>query len=205
MGGNMILFFNKVIGSIIQIVLFGMIPFVWWLVTARKKQKFTQWMGMTKIEGDRDTLRIMILGTMVFLVLGALTLYMLRDIKIATSEFEGLGIQAIPAIIVYAVFHTAFPEELLFRGFLLKRLKNKMGFHLANFIQAFIFGLLHGIMLFGLIHLMEVILIITFTGVIGWFMGYINEKKSSGSILPGWMIHTVSNLFSGICAAFSII
>ena len=49
------------------------------------------------------------------------------------------------------------------------------------------------------------ILIITFTGVIGWFMGYINEKKSSGSMLPGWMIHTVSNLFSGIIAAFSII
>ena len=51
----------------------------------------------------------------------------------------------------------------------------------------------------------NMILIITFTGVIGWFMGYINEKKSSGSMLPGWMIHTVSNLFSGIIAAFSII
>ncbi|MBR5577780.1 MAG: CPBP family intramembrane metalloprotease [Lachnospiraceae bacterium] len=121
--------------------------------------------------------------------------------EITTSEFEGLGVKAIPAIIVYAIFHTAFPKELLFRGFLLKRLNNKLGFGLANFIQAFIFGLLHGIMLFGIINLIEVILIIAFTGVIGWYMGYINEKKSNGSILPGWMIHAASNLISGICAA----
>ena len=47
---------------------------------------------------------------------------MIKGIETATSEFTGLGIMAIPAIVVYAAFNTAFPEELLFRGFLLKRL-----------------------------------------------------------------------------------
>lgn len=112
---------------------------------------------------------------------------------------------AIPAIVVYATFNTAFPEELLFRGFLLKRLANKFGFNIANIIQALLFGLLHGIMFFMLVGIVKTILIIAFTGVIAWFMGYINEKYSNGSMIPSWIIHTISNLFSGICAAFLII
>jgi hypothetical protein len=35
-------------------------------------------------------------------------------------------------------------------------------------------------------------------------MGYVNEKKAGGSILPGWGIHAVANIFSGICSAFII-
>lgn len=55
------------------------------------------------------------------------------------------------------------------------------------------------------IGILKAVLIILFTGVIGWIMGYINEKKADGSILPGWMIHALSNIFSGICAAFQLI
>ena len=87
----------------------------------------------------------------------------------------------------------------------MKRLANKFGFNIANIIQALLFGLLHGIMFFMLVGIVKTILIIAFTGVIAWFMGYINEKYSNGSMIPSWIIHTISNLFSGICAAFLII
>ena len=123
----------------------------------------------------------------------------------ATFEFTGLGAAALPAIVVYVAFNTAFPEELLFRGFLLKRLSNKFGFNVANFIQALLFGLLHGVMFFTLAGVVKAVLIIAFTGAIAWFMGYVNEKCANGSIIPSWIIHTVSNPFSGICAAFLII
>ena len=33
-------------------------------------------------------------------------------------------------------------------------------------------------------------------------MGCINEKCSNGSLIPNWIIHTVSNLFAGICSTF---
>ena len=35
-------------------------------------------------------------------------------------------------------------------------------------------------------------------------MGFVNEKKAGGSILPSWCIHAVANLFSGICSAFML-
>lgn len=122
----------------------------------------------------------------------------------ATSDFKGLGVGAIPAILVYAVFNTSLPEEILFRGFLLKRISNKFGFVSANIIQSILFGLMHGVMFFKYVAVLKALLIIVFTMVIAWFMGYINEKKSNGSIIPGWIIHAVSNIFSGLCAAFSI-
>jgi membrane protease YdiL (CAAX protease family) len=199
------LFINKIVSSILQIILFAIIPFIWWLATARKKQKFAEWIGLKKIEGGKKTITAIIIVSIAFLFSGIITLYLIKDIETAASEFAGLGVMAIPAVVIYATFNTAFPEELLFRGFLLKRLANKFGFIIANLTQALLFGLLHGVMFFSLVGIIKVILIIVFTGAIAWFMGYINEKNSNGSIVPSWIIHTVSNLFSGICAAFSII
>ena len=155
--------------------------------------------------GWKKTVIATILVSAAFLASGVLTLYVVRGMETATSEFTGLGAAALPAIVVYAAFNTAFPEELLFRGFLLKRLSNKFGFNVANFIQALLFGLLHGVMFYTLAGVVKAVLIIAFTGAIAWFMGYVNEKCANGSIIPSWIIHTVSNLFSGICAAFLVI
>lgn len=201
----MSLFISKILNSLVQIILFAIIPFIWWLVSARKEVKFSEWIGLKKIEGGKKTVVAIIITAFAFLLLGAVTLYFLQGVETATSEFAGLGAKAIPAIIIYAVFNTSFPEELVFRGFLLKRIANKFGFNVANWIQALLFGLMHGVMFISVTGVLKAILIILFTSAIAWFMGNINEKKSNGSILPSWIIHAVSNIFSGICAAFSIL
>lgn len=198
------LIFSKILSSIIQIILFAAIPFIWWLCTARKKQKFTEWIGLKKIEGGFKSAIYTILATIVFLMLGAYTLYSVRDAETATSDFNGLGLAAVPAVLIYAVLNTSLPEEILFRGFLLKRMANKFGFAAANTVQAVLFGLLHGAMFFSLVGAVRAAFVIIFTGGIAWFIGYINEKKANGSIIPGWIIHAVSNIISGLCAAFLI-
>lgn len=201
----MVLFINKILGSIMEILLVSIVPFVWWFITARKQQTFAQWIGLKKIEGGKKTFAGIVAVCIAFLLLGGLTHYVIRGVETVTSEFASLGVAAIPAIVIYAAFNTAFPEELFFRGFLLKRLANQFGFSVANFVQAFLFGLLHGVMFFSLVGAVKAILIIAFTGSTAWFMGYINEKSSNGSIIPSWIVHTASNLFSGMLAAFSIL
>lgn len=42
------------------------------------------------------------------------------------------------------------------------------------------------------------LLVFVFIASIAYSMGYINEQKADGSILPSWLIHGVSNLFSAI-------
>ena len=198
------LFVSKVVSSVVEILLFSAIPFIWWLITARKKQGFGKWIGLKKTAGGMKTVVMTIVVIVAFLLLGAYSLWIVKGIETATSDFSGLGFAAIPAILVYAAFNTALPEEILFRGFLLKRMQNKLRFPVANGIQALLFGLLHAVMFFNLVGAVKAVIILAFTTVIAWFMGYVNEKNADGSILPSWIIHMIANIFSGVCAAFLI-
>lgn len=195
---------NLLISSIIQIILFSLIPFIWWLVTARKEETFFEWIGLKKISNLKASQTIVwMLGIMVaFLILSVYVLKSVSNVETATSMFSGAGITAVPGIMVYAFLNTSLPEEILFRGFLLKRLSDKIGFTVSNALQSIIFGLMHGALFFTAAGVVKAILIVVFTGAIGWCMGYVNEKKSGGSILPSWCIHAAANIFSGICSAF---
>ena len=200
------LFVSKLIGSVIEIILIAFIPFIWWVVTARKKCNFFEWIGLKKIsanEKNQSLFWIMSISS-AFVLLSVFVLYLLRKVESATSNFDGLGFSAIPAVLVYAILNTALPEEILFRGFLLKRIESRFHFVTGNIIQAAIFGLMHGIMFFSSVGTVKAVLIILFTGITGWFMGYANEKKAGGSLLPSWCIHSIANIFSGLCAAFSL-
>jgi membrane protease YdiL (CAAX protease family) len=197
------LLIQTIVNSILQIFIFTLLPFIWWFLSARKKVRFFQWIGLKSIGNLKESRIILwVAATMIsFLLMSVWILWLTKDIQTATSVYKGLGIGALPAIVVYAVFNTSFPEEILFRGFLLKRVANKFGFVTGNIVQALLFGLLHGAMFFSLIGGVQSLLIVGFTTLIAWFMGFINEKKGDGSILPSWGIHAMANIFSGICSA----
>ena len=199
------MFISKMFNSVIKIAFFSLIPFVWWYIEERDNESFSCWVGIKKIQGSK--LRIIftsLLTTVIFLIMEFLILYSAREIETAISEFYGLGFIALPAILIYAVFNTALPEEIVFRGFLLKRMNDQMPFYLANFIQALAFGLIHGIMLFNYVSNIAVIAITIFMVALAFVMGYINEKLAGGSIAPSWTIHALVNGFSGLCVAFML-
>lgn len=202
-----VILINKIISSIIQITLFSLIPFIWWLVTTRKKESFLEWIGLKKIDKEnKKNSKIYILAiTLGYILLSCITLYLIKDIETAISEFDGMGIKALLPALVYSIFNTSLPEEILFRGFILKRIANKFGYMMANIIQSILFGLLHGIMFFEALGNIKSIIIIMFTGIVAFAMGYINERKANGSILPSWFIHALSNIFASIVAMFSLI
>ena len=195
---------QTLINSFIQIILFSLIPFVWWLITARKKMDFFKWIGLKKISGSKENKTwLWTAGAIVaFLVLSVFMLMSVKGMETATSDFAGLKLAAVPAVLIYAILKTALPEEIVFRGFLLKRISNKFGFAAGNLIQSILFGLMHGVFFFSAAGIVKAVLITLFTGSIGWLMGYINEKKADGSIVPGWIIHAAANIFSGLCSAF---
>lgn len=204
----MVLFISKLISSVIEIIALSLIPFIWWLVTARKKEGFFNWLGIKTIDRlkVKKVLGISAVVEVSFILLSFYMLYAVKGVEnLATSDFAGLGIKVLPAILIYAIFNTALPEEIFFRGFLLKRLSNKFGFGVGNFVQCVAFGLMHGLMFVKYTGLFTGIAITLFTEAIAWFMGYVNEKKADGSILPSWGIHAVANIFSGLVAALSLI
>lgn len=202
------LLINKVVSSILEIIVLSLVPFIWWLVTARKNEKFFSWIGLKKIDSSKikNVVKISAIVEACFILLSILMLYAVRGVEeLATSDFTGLGAKAIPAILVYAVFNTALPEEILFRGFIVKRISNKFDLKVANYVQSVIFGLVHGALFLKYVNSFTGVAITFFTMTIAYWMGYINEKKADGSILPSIAIHAVANIFSGLVAAFTLI
>lgn len=197
---------NKLFSGVWQIIIFSFIPFIWWFFTARRSMSFFNWLGIKKIgKSDKGLWYFVIFIVTLFMGVSVFILSMLSGVETAASEFSGLGVRALPAAFVYAFLNTALSEEILFRGFLLKRLSSKFGFIAGNIIQSLLFGLLHGIMFISLVGTLKAVLVIVFTGAIGWFIGYVNEQKANGSIIPSWMIHGIANLFSAVVSIFSII
>ena len=200
------MFLNELFGSILQIILFTIIPILWWLIINRRKENFFEWIGIKKIENINIKIFIyMIIGILIFFGLGILILFMKRGIETATSKFIGLGFNGLAAAIIYSFFRTALSEEIFFTGFLLKRFSNKFGLLKGNIIQGILFGIIHGILFFNTTGLIKTIIIIIFTGLIGCFIGYVNEKKTKGSIIFSWIVHGISNLISSIISLFSLI
>ena len=207
------LLFIELETSILNLILFGTIPFITWLMVGRKNSSFFTWVGLKKAQWwlTKNELLTLVSVLVLFLLAVSITSYLLGNINESLPEgvsmktpiFSGLGIQAIPGILVYALFNTSLLEEVFFRGFLLKRFSKYMDFEVRNTIQALLFGLIHSIALFSIGQLILAILVTISTGLVGFFLGYITEKKFNSSILPSWAIHGAVNIIASLGITFS--
>ena len=197
---------QRIISAFIQILFIILLPSIWWFVTVRGKVPFMEWIGLKAVKRDKVSYLItwIIGGFLLFTAFSIFIFPLTRSIETATSAFSGMGLKALPSILIYSFLQTSLPEELLFRGFLLKRLVNHMPFVFANTIQAIAFGLLHGVLFASVVSLEVTFFIIFFTGAIAVYLGFVNEKKAGGSILTSWIIHALDNILSGLVAAFSL-
>lgn len=194
--------------SIVQLVLFSVIPLSWWLIKVRKKEGFFHWIGLKKPVLERNKKQfylIFLLVSVLFLATSFIVPLLVQTNDLATSQFEGKNVSTFIGILIYSFIQTGLSEEILFRGFLGKRLISKFGFTIGNLAQAILFGGLHGLLVFSSTGLVETILVMFYTGSIGFVMGWMNEKKAGGSIVPSWLLHSISNLSMALLLLFNII
>lgn len=192
------IFLNEFISAVFQIVAFSIIPVIWWLITARKECNYFKWIGLKRISHEKSivsTILITLSAAAVYIILTYLCISLLSgEITTAGSRFSGMGISAVPAVLIYAFIQTSLSEEIVFRGFILKRVANKFGFAAGNIVQAVLFGLMHGVP-FGLAshNIVVTVLITIIPGAFGWYQGFLNEKRCVGSIFPSWILHGTMN------------
>ena len=180
----------------------------------RKNSPFFTWVGLKKAKWrlTKNELLALVSVLALFLLAVSITSYLLGNINESLPEgvsmktpiFSDLGVQAIPGILVYALFNTSLLEEIFFRGFLLKRFSKDVDFEVRNTIQALLFGFMHSIALFSIGQLVLAALVTISTGLIAFLFGYITEKKFDGSILPSWGIHGLANIIASLGVAFSL-
>lgn len=196
------------INAIVQVMLFSIIPFVWWIFTAKKKQPFLEWLGFYRpVIVDKGKYAIFYMLSIVVLVVPnfALVFFYMDGSILASNQFAGLGLAGIIPALLYAVIQTGLSEELLFRGFLLKRLANSIGFQVGNLLQSLVFGCIHGAMLWTVLPFPIILLVVLSTGLAGYVMGWMNERVGGGSIVTSWSIHSLTNLMTACLSMFQIL
>ena len=203
------LFVHTLVSGLVQFALAVLIAFVWWWFSARHQRRFTQWIGLTRIVGGMKTFSLMLLTLLILFGCGWLVIQVMPSTYTytASTQFGGLGWAALPSVLVHALLNTSGWEEIFFRGLLLKRLMGKCGLLVANTLQAVLFGLMHGVPLLFMtgMSVVQAAVITLFTGLAGWYMGYMNEKHAQGSIFPSWTVHMLSNVASGTLSAFNML
>lgn len=199
---------SLLVSAILQIILFSIIPFVWWLIFARKEDHFLKWLGFKK-PVIKNKVRYMVIFGITVISLSVPSFFILKNFLnqsvLATTQFYGQGATALVPALIYAFLQTGLSEEIFFKGFLTKRLIRKFGFQLGNGLQSLMFGLMHGVMFLPSAGMLGGLIVMLITGIAGWAMGWINEKESDGSIVSSWLLHGVANYVASIIAMFSII
>jgi len=199
---EMVMIIKELSGALLQLLIFMIIPFIWWLISAREKENFFSWIGLKKIEHEGNWFISIGTSVLILLLYGLLTGILIKrfssDITLAGSSFAGQGIKALPAVLIQGMIRTALSEELLFRGFILKRVKSKFGLICGITVQALIFGLLHGVPFGMATHNVWVTVALTvLPGALGWYQGWLNETNFKGSIFPSWIMHALVNVLVG--------
>jgi membrane protease YdiL (CAAX protease family) len=203
---------DEIVSTVIQVVIFALIPVLVYLVTQRKIKGFPEYVGL---KPSNQRANLMAVGISLLLVVPLVGLALVnRDYKLLFTDpnsvtghirLKSSEVEAIITIIIVAVFKTSFAEELFFRGFLTKRLIALTNFQVGNIIQAVIFGILHSVIFLPITdNLLHLLIIFLFPAMFAYLIGIVNERIAEGSILPGWLAHGLGNLLSYTAFVFFI-
>lgn len=202
------LFISMLLSGIFQVIIFLIPPMIWWKISNKNKESFFNWIGLKKAT-FKDTKKVIFTFILTLALLIICSVFILPHFvtqeDMSTSKFLGKGISALLPSLIYSFITTGLSEEILFRGFIGKRLINKFGLNIGNLIQAIIFGLLHGALFISSSGLFGAIVATLIPGTTGFLMGYIDEKLSSGSILPSWILHGCANVCASLIAMFNLV
>lgn len=195
---------TETISTLIQVLVFSFLPFLVFVLKYKKASGFLAYIGLLKSNKKANLLGVLgcllITGPILILVLTNPDFKeIMTDPNSITGKIRhiGFGTSAIVSVLLIALFKTALAEEILFRGFIAKRLIGLTNFQLGNILQAILFGIIHTLAFMSISsNVLFLILIFLFPTIGAYYMTFINEKLANGSIIPGWITHALANILS---------
>ena len=186
-----------------QLILLSIPSLVYLLIKSRRGENWRNILvdlGWTRSENI-----VFLQGIGLALVTGVLMIFVMRMIPegvldnpmISTSIYAGWSPNMLSFIYAWIreAFYIALGEEVFFRGLLGGWLERCFGFRVGNAVQAVVFLLPH-LLLLMVSTSFWLVVVVQF--IAGWVLGWL--RSSSGSILPGWLAHSLMNAIGAISA-----
>ena len=111
------MFISELIRAIIQIAVLSVIPVIWWLITAMKKESFFSWVGLKKPNiTEKKKFVIFVCVALAVTVSMSLVLdpILPDDIQLANERFGGQGIKAFVPAIIFSFLQLLLPKKYYF-------------------------------------------------------------------------------------------
>lgn len=205
---------SNIVTAITNLVLFTIVPFVWWFFRHRKEQKFFAWLGIYKPQLKSKWWVLVIFAVLYYFfytfdftrfVASETMAYIESNSSVSANVFTGIGVAAILPAFIQNFIANGLAEEIFFRGFLCKRFCSKFGNIKGIILQAVLFGLVHNLLyvITGMdVGLWYHTLIFVFTGMAALLLGWLDEKIFNGSIIPSILLHGAGNFITSMLIAF---
>lgn len=180
----------------LQVLVFALVPFAWWLNASRPDGSFWRFLGF---RGSHDGADPLVLGATIIAAVGFFGSALLSGI--GTPAETGGGYLGVLAVAFVAVVQTALSEELFFRGFVLRWLGEKRpGPAIANLLQALACGLLRmaGHWMFVDRALAPCLAALALGAGSALMVGWVRQR--TGSLWLPWAAHGSGNLVAGLIA-----
>lgn len=189
---------NEFIGVIFNILLFSIIPLMWYLIKEKSSKGFFNSIGIYKPQ-NINVFETVLIITIVYLVTLSTNIVVIKlgysgRNTVETQDFTSLTF--FMYLLLYGL-KTGIAEELLFRGFVAKKLIKNLGFLKGNVLQALVFALPHFVIR-GSASLVDITIRIINAFLLGYAFGYIVDRKSDGSIIPVMIAHILINMASSL-------
>ena len=210
------LILSSIVTMMVNLILFSIIPFIWWLIRHRKEVNFFTWIGFIKPQLKSKWWVLAIFAVLYYffynfdftLLLGAETMEALAESdSVSSNIYTGLGVAAIIPAFISNFIANGVAEEILFRGFFCKRLCGKFGTVKGIILQAVCFALMHNLLYLAAgipVGVAYHVLMFVFTGTGAFLLGFLNEKIYNGSIIPSILLHGLGNFIGSMAVAFGL-
>ncbi len=130
---------NTIFSAFLQLLIFSLIPFIVYLIKKKRASGFFEYIGLKKSNARANLYAVLLVlfsvTPLVLLILLNKEFQMIMTNPQSVSgalKHNGNSIETVIMILITAVFKTAMAEEIIFRGFLAKRLIAISNFQIGN-------------------------------------------------------------------------
>lgn len=208
------LLISSLVTALENLVVFSALPVLWWWVRHRREGGFFRWVGLYRpqLQSSVWVLAAFAVGYGFFYNFDFTRLadpetlaYLESSAQVSANVYAGMGAAAIPAALVESFAANGLAEEILFRGFLCRRLCARFGSMPGILMQGVLFGLMHNLLYLAAgmqVGLWYHLLVFGFTGMGALLLGWLDQRIFNGSIWPSVLLHGAGNFLSSMLVAF---